>query len=76
ASEGVWEPLRHEGQDGADTVEWAAELPGANGSVGMVGGSYCGHTQWRAAIEQPPALKAITPLMTWSEPREALVARG
>lgn len=76
ASDGDWEPVRHEGEDGADTIAWAAELAGSNGRVGMVGGSYCGHTQWRAAIEQPPALKAITPLMTWSEPREALVARG
>jgi putative CocE/NonD family hydrolase len=76
ASDGDWEPLRPEGEDGADTIAWAAELAGSNGRVGMVGGSYCGHTQWRAAMEQPPALKAITPLMTWSEPREALVARG
>jgi putative CocE/NonD family hydrolase len=76
ASDGDWEPLHHEGLDGADTIAWAAELRGSNGRVGMVGGSYCGHTQWRAAIEQPAALKAITPLMTWSEPREALVARG
>jgi len=76
ASDGDWEPLRHEGLDGADTIAWAAELPGSNGRVGMVGGSYCGHTQWRAAMEQPSALRAITPLMTWAEPREALVARG
>jgi putative CocE/NonD family hydrolase len=76
ASDGDWEPAHHEGVDGADTIAWAAELAGSNGRVGMVGGSYCGHTQWRAALEQPAALKAITPLMTWSEPREALVARG
>lgn len=76
ASDGAWEPLRHESLDGADTIAWAAELAGSNGRVGMLGGSYCGHTQWRAALEQPPALKAITPLMTWMEPREALVARG
>ena len=76
ASDGAWEPLHHEGLDGADTIAWAAELAGSNGRVGMLGGSYCGHTQWRAALEQPPALKAITPLMTWTEPREALVARG
>ncbi|MBT2550227.1 CocE/NonD family hydrolase [Arthrobacter sp. ISL-65] len=76
ASDGAWEPLRHEGHDGADAIAWAAELRGSNGRVGMLGGSYCGHTQWRAAIEQPPALKAITPLMTWAEPSEALVARG
>jgi putative CocE/NonD family hydrolase len=76
ASDGAWEPVRHEGRDGADTIAWAAELAGSNGRVGMLGGSYCGHTQWQAALQQPPALKAITPLMTWTEPREALVARG
>jgi len=76
ASEGVWEPLRHEGLDGADTIAWAAELPGSNGRVGMSGGSYCGNTQWQAALENPPALKVITPLMTWSEPRDGLIARG
>lgn len=76
ASEGEWEPLQHEGPDGFDTIAWAAQLAGSNGRVGMVGGSYCGNTQWQAALQQPPALKAITPLMTWTEPREALVARG
>lgn len=76
ASDGVWEPLRHEGLDGADTIAWAAALPGSNGRVGMIGGSYCGNTQWQAALENPPALKVITPLMTWSEPRDGLVARG
>ncbi|WP_224089827.1 CocE/NonD family hydrolase [Arthrobacter sp. StoSoilB13] len=76
ASDGEWEPSQHEGVDGADTVAWAAQLAGSNGRVGMLGGSYCGNTQWQAALEQPSALKAITPLMTWTEPREALVARG
>ena len=76
ASDGEWEPLRHEGRDGADTIAWAAELPGSSGRVGMVGGSYCGNTQWQAAIEQPPALQVITPLMTWSEPCDGLVARA
>jgi putative CocE/NonD family hydrolase len=75
ASDGVWRPS-DEGPDGADTVAWAAELPGSSGRVGMFGGSYCGNTQLMAALEQPPALKAITPLMTWSEPRDGLVARG
>src|SRR5579872_779488 len=60
ASDGEWEPVRHEGVDGADTVAWAAKLDGSNGRVGMLGGSYCGHTQWRAALERPSALKAIT----------------
>ena len=73
SSEGEWETLRHEGRDGADTIAWAAGLPGSNGRFGTLGGSYCGATQWLAALEQQPALKAITPLLTWSEPMDGLV---
>jgi uncharacterized protein len=76
ASEGEWEPLRFEAQDGADTVAWAARLSGSSGRVGMFGGSYCGSTQWLAAIEAPAALAAIAPLMTWCEPMDGLFARG
>ena len=75
-SEGEWTPLRHEGADGHDTVEWAARLPGSNGRVGMFGDSYMGHTQWMAAIEQPPSLGAIAPAVTWREPLDGLLARG
>src|SRR5215471_10871766 len=39
ASEGDWYPLLPEGQDGYDTVEWAAALPGSSGRVGMYGAS-------------------------------------
>ncbi len=76
ASEGEWMPLRHEREDGYDTVEWAAKLSGSNGRVGMYGVSYFGHTQWMAAIEQPPSLAAIAPAMTWSDPLDGLFARG
>ena len=61
ASDGDWQPFRCEAEDGYDTVSWAARLPGADGQVGMYGGSYLGNTQWMAAIEQPPALKAMVP---------------
>src|SRR5215212_2316353 len=33
-SDGEWQVFQHEATDGYDTVEWAARLPGANGSVG------------------------------------------
>jgi uncharacterized protein len=76
ASDGEWTPLLHERRDGFDTVEWAARLPGSNGRVGMYGASYCGNTQWMAALEQPPSLRAIVPLVTWSEPLDGVLARG
>lgn len=48
-------------QDGYDCIEWIARQPWCNGKVAMWGGSYWGMTQWRAALAQPPALKAIVP---------------
>src|SRR5205823_3689779 len=50
-SEGTWTPFMCEDEDGYDTVEWAAQLPGSNGNVGMWGASYFGFTQWMAAIQ-------------------------
>ena len=69
-------PLRYEREDGYDSVEWAAKLPGSNGRVGMFGGSYHGNTQWMAAIEQPPSLAAMVPGITWSDALDGLFARG
>jgi putative CocE/NonD family hydrolase len=66
-SEGQFYPFRHEGQDGFDTIEWIARQPWCSGPVGMSGASYFGATQWLAAIEQPPHLKAIFPVITASE---------
>ena len=60
-SEGRWEPFRDDIDDGYDTVEWAAKQPWSNGKVGMEGGSYLGHVQWRAAQAKPPHLVTILP---------------
>ena len=76
ASEGEWDPFTYEESDGYDTVRWAAALPGSNGSVGMIGGSYFGNTQWMAALAKPPELKAIAPVITWSDPEDGLWTRG
>lgn len=76
SSEGDWSPMRYEGEDGVDTIEWAAGLPYSNGSVGMYGASYFGFTQWSAAVHQPPALKAMVPFITWNDPFNGTVFRG
>src|SRR4051794_3114115 len=52
-SGGEFYPFRFEGQDGYDSVEWAAALKGSNGRVGMFGGSYVGATQMLAAMAKP-----------------------
>lgn len=76
ASGGEWFPLLNEGPDGADTVAWAAGLPGSNGSVGMYGASYFGFTQWAAAGERPAALRAMAPMIAWDHPDDGVAARG
>lgn len=75
-SEGEFVSFKHEGEDGYDTVEWAAQLPGANGKVVMFGASYFGNTQWSAAMQQPPSLAGIAPSVTWTEPLDGLFERG
>ncbi|MEU6707850.1 CocE/NonD family hydrolase [Streptomyces wuyuanensis] len=75
-SEGLWSPLAHEGPDGYDSVRWAARLPGSNGSVGLLGGSYLGNVQWMAAASSPPELKVLTPSVTWCDPHNGLWTRG
>ena len=63
-SGGTFAPFFQEGPDGVDTIAWAAGQPWCNGTVGMMGASYYGATQWLAAAEAPPALKAIAPFIT------------
>lgn len=65
-SGGDWYPFKYEGQDGYDTVEWAASLPYSNGKVGLWGGSYVGATQMLCAIASPPHLAGIMPVVTAS----------
>ncbi|MFV2070292.1 MAG: CocE/NonD family hydrolase, partial [Pirellulales bacterium] len=63
ASEGEWESFlrfdTHDAEDGFDTVEWAAKMPGSNGKVGTFGASYNAFLQWRLAALRPPSLVAM-----------------
>ncbi|HMM74828.1 MAG TPA: CocE/NonD family hydrolase [Gammaproteobacteria bacterium] len=63
-SGGEFSPFFQEAADGADTIAWAAAQPWSTGAVGMMGASYYGATQWLAAGESPPALKAMAPFIT------------
>ncbi len=67
SSEGDFYPFAHEMDDGYDTVEWAAALPGSDGGVGMFGFSYVGATQLLAAVTRPPSLRSIVPGFTASQ---------
>jgi uncharacterized protein len=76
ASDGEFEPFRDEAADGAETIAWAAAQPWSDGAVGMFGASYVGATQWLAAGEAPPALRAIAPLVTSAELHDGWAYQG
>jgi len=77
ASEGVFRPLTQEENDGDDTLTWIARRPWSNGRVGMLGGSYVGIVQWKAALSRNPALKAIFPVVSgYDEYLDRFYSRG
>ena len=76
ASAGEFYPFRYERPDGYDTVEWTAAQPWCSGQVGMAGRSYGAAAQWAAALEQPPHLKAICPILSGGEQFDGWVYQG
>ncbi|HEY9823493.1 MAG TPA: CocE/NonD family hydrolase, partial [Candidatus Sericytochromatia bacterium] len=52
-SQGEFRLFINETEDGEDTVNWAAALPGSTGQVGMYGFSYQAMTQLYAATTKP-----------------------
>jgi len=64
------------GQDGYDSVEFAAAQPWSTGAVGMYGWSWAGMSQLWTAIAQPPHLKAIAPGLVIADPRADSYAPG
>jgi putative CocE/NonD family hydrolase len=61
SSEGVFDPMVHEADDGFDTVTWISRQNWCDGRVGMWGESYYGFTSLAAAVTAPPALRCIAP---------------
>jgi uncharacterized protein len=67
-SDGIFQPYRHDGPDGAEVIAWAAAQQWCTGDVATYGGSYAGHIQWLTALQRPPALRAMVCLVTPSDP--------
>lgn len=61
-SEGEYQFLSREGEDGLDIVRWIARQPYCDGKLAMWGGSYSGFNQWATARELPPELATIVPV--------------
>jgi putative CocE/NonD family hydrolase len=66
-SEGVFDPFGQEPKDGNDTLNWIARQPWSDGKIGMLGGSYLGIVQWKAAWLNNPHLRAIAPVVSGSD---------
>ncbi|HYO80717.1 MAG TPA: CocE/NonD family hydrolase [Bryobacteraceae bacterium] len=66
-SEGHFRAFTQEMNDGDDTLTWIAKQPWSTGRIGMVGGSYLGIAQWRAALSGNPHLAAIFPVVAGAD---------
>ncbi len=66
-SEGDYYPIVSEGDDGYDTVEWAAAQPWSTGEIGTIGQSYLAADQHVLAPKAPPHLRAMAPISASSD---------
>ena len=71
-SGGAFDPMRHERDDGLDTVDWLRRQPWFTGRLGTFGPSYVGYTQW--AIADVPELAALATVVTASSFRDSVYA--
>ncbi len=65
-----------ETRDSYAIIEWLGAQPWSNGHVGMSGRSYPGMTQYQAATQAPPALKAIFSEMAGPSPYDFIYRGG
>jgi putative CocE/NonD family hydrolase len=75
-SGGAFYPLRHERQDGIETLQWLARQPWFDGRLGMWGGSAFGHTQWAVADQRGPGPTALLIQIASTSFREMFHAGG
>ena len=65
-SGGAFEPMRHEREDGLDTLEWVIKQPWFGESMVLYGVSYLGFAQWAVADRLPLQVKAMIPAVSES----------
>src|SRR5437763_7620793 len=75
-SGGEFDPLRHEREDGLDTLAWIERQPWFDGNLFTYGPSYLGFTQWALASDAGPALKGMLTAVTSSSFRDSTYAGG
>ena len=67
ASQGEFYPFRHEMEDGFDTVEWAAALPGATAGSACTASPTSAPPSGSPPPQKPPNLPPSPPAMTSSD---------
>jgi putative CocE/NonD family hydrolase len=75
-SEGEFDPLGSERDDGLATVAWLKEQPWFGGTFATYGASYLGYSAWAIAAEAGPELKAMSLQITASSFRDAAYVGG
>ncbi|SEH03959.1 hypothetical protein SAMN05444920_1504 [Nonomuraea solani] len=60
-SDGPFDPLRREREDGLDTLDWVIKQPWFGDSMILYGASYLGFVQWAVADAVPSQVKAMIP---------------
>jgi hypothetical protein len=72
-SEGVYEPMFHEAEDGYDTIAWIGGQPWSDGRIGTVGKSYFGGDQVLTAAIRPAGAGHRGPRCAGVEPIQKLL---
>ncbi len=75
-SGGVFEPMRHERDDGLDTLAWLRAQPWFDGRVFTFGPSYMGFAQWALAAGAGPELRGMVLPVTIAAFRDPTYAGG
>ncbi len=61
-SEGHWQGIKNDPDDGFDTAKWIGSQPWSNGKIGTIGTSYGGATQHALALANAPFVEAMIPI--------------
>jgi putative CocE/NonD family hydrolase len=75
-SEGEFHPMINEAFDGEDTLNWIVEQDWCDGRIILIGGSYCGSTQWMAGWSGHPALIGLTPAVAGTNIHDSTLYSG
>ncbi len=74
-SEGEFDPLSHERDDGLDTLAWIRQQPWYDGRLGTTGPSYLGYAQW-AICDALPKQSAMAIKVSSAEFRSVVFPGG